>query len=91
MKSWGFIEVFGYTPAVAAADAMIKSAEVELAGMEVIGGGMVTVAVKGEIGRIRTAIDVGVTVAKRQGQVHCAHVIARPRAGAEKVLNIDMK
>ena len=55
MRSWGFIEVVGYIPAVAAADAMVKAADVTLAGCEVIGGGYVTVAVTGEIGAIRTA------------------------------------
>ena len=47
MRSWGFIEVVGYIPAVAAADAMVKAADVTLAGCEVIGGGYVTVAVTG--------------------------------------------
>ena len=59
MRSWGFIEVVGYIPAVAAADAMVKAADVALAGCEVIGGGYVTVAVTGEIGAIRTAVDAG--------------------------------
>ena len=59
MRSWGFIEVVGYIPAVAAADAMVKAAGVTLAGCEVIGGGYVTVAVTGEIGAIRTAVDAG--------------------------------
>ena len=88
MQSWGFIEVVGYIPAVAAVDAMIKSADVELAGMEVIGGGFVTVAVKGEIGAIRTAVDAGAAAANQVGTVHCAHVIARPSAGAANVTTI---
>ena len=46
MLSWGFLEVIGYVPAVAGGDAMVKAANVELVGMEVIGGGMVTVAVR---------------------------------------------
>ena len=39
MQSWGFIEVVGYIPAVAAADSMVKAADVKLVGCEVIGGG----------------------------------------------------
>ena len=84
MRSWGFIEVVGYIPAVAAADAMVKAADVTLAGCEVIGGGYVTVAVTGEIGAIRTA------AAKQAGQLHCAHVIARPAEGAAKVVGLKL-
>lgn len=90
MQSWGFIEVVGYIPAVAAADAMVKAADVKLAGCEVIGGGYVTVTVVGEIGAIRTAVDAGVAAAKQVGQMHCAHVIARPAEGAAKVIGIDL-
>lgn len=91
MKSWGFIEVIGYIPAVAAADAMLKAADVKLAGCEVIGGGYVTVAIVGEIGAVRTAIDSGVNVAKEVGKLHCSAVIARPSEGAVKVVNIPLE
>lgn len=91
MQSWGFIEVIGYIPAIAAADAMVKAANVELAGMEIIGGAMVTVAVRGEIGAVRTAVDAGAAAAKQAGELHCAHVLARPSAGAATVLNIKME
>lgn len=90
MQSWGFIEVVGYIPAIAAADAMVKAADVKLAGKEVIGGGFVTVAVVGEIGAIRTAVDAGAAAAKQVGQLHCAHVIARPVPDAAKIVNIKL-
>lgn len=90
MKSWGFIEVVGYVPAVAAADAMTKAANVELLGTEIIGGAYLTVAIRGDIGAVRTAVDAGVEAAKAVGKVHCSNVIARPSAGAAKVLNIKM-
>ena len=90
MQSWGFIEVIGYIPAVAAADAMVKAADVNLAGYEVIGGGYVTVAVTGEIGAIRTAVDAGAAAAKQAGKLHCTHVIARPTPGAAKIVNLDL-
>lgn len=90
MLSWGFIETVGYIPAVAAADAMVKAADVRLVGCEVIGGGYVTVSVTGEIGAIRTAVDAGAAAAKQGGQLHCTHVIARPIAGAAKVVNLKL-
>ena len=90
MQPWGFIEVVGYVPAIAATDAMTKAAKVELVGTEVIGGGYVTVAVKGDIAAVRTAVDAGTEAARSVGQVHCAHVIALPSEGAEKVLNLNI-
>lgn len=90
MRSWGFIEVVGYTPAVAAADAMVKAADVDLAGCEVIGGGYVTVACTGEIGAVRTAIDAGAEAANQVGKVHCINVIAKPSAGAAVVTGLDL-
>lgn len=90
MQSWGFIEVVGYVPAVAAADAMTKAANVELVGTEVIGGAYLTVAIKGDIGAVRTAIDAGAEAAKAVGRVHCTNVIARPSLGAAKILNMKM-
>ena len=90
MQSWGFIEVIGYIPAVAAADAMVKAANIELVGTEVIGGAMLTVAIKGEIGAVRTAVDAGAAAAKQAGKLHCANVIARPSNDAAKILNLNM-
>ncbi|MCI9488109.1 MAG: BMC domain-containing protein [Lachnospiraceae bacterium] len=90
MLSWGFLEVIGYVPAVAGGDAMVKAANVELVGMEVIGGGMVTVAVRGEVGAVRTAVDAGAEAAKKAGKLHCANVIARPSKDAQKVLTLAM-
>ena len=86
MQPWGFIEVVGYVPAIAAADTMTKAAKVELAGTEVIGGGYV----KGDIAAVRTAVDAGTEAARSVGQVHCAHVIALPSEGAEKVLSLNI-
>ena len=63
MRSWGFIEVVGYIPAVAAADAMVKAADVTLAGCEVIGGGYVTVAVThgGRYIFVHNALGLGIS------------------------------
>lgn len=92
MRSWGFIEVVGYIPAVAAADAMVKAADVTLAGCEVIGrAAMSPWAVTGEIGAIRTAVDARSGRPPSQaGQLHCAHVIARPAEGAAKVVGLKL-
>ena len=65
-------------------------AGIELVGTEVIGGAMLTVAIKGEIGAVRTAVDAGAAAAKQAGKLHCANVIARPSTDAAKILNLNM-
>ncbi|MDR2137920.1 MAG: BMC domain-containing protein [Synergistaceae bacterium] len=91
MEALGFIEVVGYVPAIAAADAMTKAASVSLAGAELIGGAMLTVVVKGELGSVRTAVDAGASAAKKTGELVAAHVIAKPSEGLEKLLNTSLK
>lgn len=86
MEALGFIEVVGYVPAVAAADAMTKAASVSIAGTELIGGAMLTVVVKGELGSVRTAVDAGASAAKKSGQLVAAHVIAKPSEGLDKLV-----
>jgi ethanolamine utilization protein EutM len=85
MEALGFIEVIGYVPAVAAADAMSKAANVSIAGTELIGGAMLTVIVKGELGSVRTAVDAGASAAKKSGELVAAHVIAKPSDGLDKL------
>ena len=86
MQSWGFIEVIGYIPAVAAADAMVKSANVTLIGYEKIGSGLVTVMVRGDVGAVKAAVDAGSCAAEKVGEVVSQHVIPRPHTDVEKIL-----
>lgn len=90
MEALGFIEVIGYIPAVAAADAMTKTANVKLLGTELIGGAMLTVFIKGELGAVRTAVDAGALAAKQNGQLVAAHVIAKPSKGLEKIVKVNL-
>ena len=85
MEALGFIEVVGYVPAVAATDAITKAANVAIAGTELIGGAMLTVIVKGELGSVRTAVDAGASAAKKSGELVAAHVIAKPSDGLDKL------
>lgn len=78
MKSKGFIETKGFVAAVEAADAMVKSANVELLAQKTIGGGYVTVIIEGDVGAVKAAIDAGTAAAQRVGEVVSSHVIARP-------------
>jgi ethanolamine utilization protein EutM len=92
MKAKGFIETRGLVAAIEAADAMVKAANVELIGKEVVGGGYVTVMIQGDVGAVKAAVDAGVTAAKKVGEIVSAHVMARPQEEIKALFaNIDKK
>lgn len=82
----GMIETRGLVGAVEAADAMVKAARVSLIGKETIGGGYVTVMVRGEVGAVKAATDAGATAARRVGELVSVHVIPRPHSEVETIL-----
>jgi microcompartment protein CcmL/EutN len=83
----GMIETRGLVPAIEAADAMTKAAEVSLIGREFVGGGYVTVMVRGETGAVNAAVRAGADACERVGDgLVAAHIIARPHGEVEPVL-----
>lgn len=74
----GFVETIGTNPGVQAADAMCKAAGVELVRTVEIGGGYVTVVVKGDVGSVKAAVDAGAEAAHAAGELVSAHVIPQP-------------
>ena len=76
--SIGMVETRGYVGSVEASDAMVKAASVTLIRQIQIGGGYVTVVVKGDVGSVKAAVEAGSEAAKRVGELVCSHVIARP-------------
>jgi ethanolamine utilization protein EutM len=78
--SIGMVETRGYAGNVEASDAMVKAANVSLVRQVQIGGGFITVIVKGDVGSVKAAVDAGAEAAKRVGELVCSHVIARPHA-----------
>jgi ethanolamine utilization protein EutM len=91
MNALGMVETRGLVASIEAADAMIKTAYVKLIGQEEIGGGYITVFVRGEIGAVRSAVDAGAAAAKRAGELVAVHVIARPHDAIEKILPAGFK
>ncbi len=83
----GLIETKGFIGAVEAADAMVKAAKVTLIGKEKSGGGLVTVAVRGEVGAVKAAVEAGAAGARRVGELVSTHVIPRPAGDLEHYLN----
>lgn len=82
----GMIETRGLVGAIEAADAMVKAARVSLVGKEKIGGGFVTVMVRGDVGAVKAATDAGAAAAERVGELVSVHVIPRPHADVEAIL-----
>ncbi len=82
----GMIETKGLVGAIEAADAMVKSANVQLIGKEQVGGGLVTVMVRGDVGAVKAATDAGAAAAEKVGELISVHVIARPHMEVDNIL-----
>ena len=85
-QALGMIETRGLIGSVEAADAMVKAANVTLVGKEDIGGGLVTVFVRGDVGAVKAATDAGAAAAQRVGELISVHVIPRPDGSVESIL-----
>ncbi|AFM20792.1 MAG TPA: BMC domain-containing protein [Acetomicrobium flavidum] len=85
-EALGMIETRGLIGAIEAADAMVKAANVRLAGQRFSGAGLVTVMVRGDVGAVKAAVDAGVAAASRVGEVVSSHVIPRPHTDTETIL-----
>jgi microcompartment protein CcmL/EutN len=85
-EALGLIETRGFVGAVEAADAMVKAANVDLVGMEKVGGGLVTVLVRGDVGAVKAATESGAEAARSVGELISVHVIPRPHGEIESIL-----
>ena len=86
MQALGMIETKGLVGSIEAADAMVKAANVTLAGKVRVGGGLVTVMVRGDVGAVKAAVDAGAAAAERVGELLSIHVIPRPHADVEMII-----
>ena len=77
-EALGLIETKGYVGSVEASDAMVKAANVTLVKTIPIGGGLITVLARGDIGSIKAAVDAGSKAAGKVGELVSAHILARP-------------
>ncbi len=86
----GMIETRGMVPAIEAADAMTKAAEVTLVVREYVGGGYVSVLVRGETGAVNASVRAGADACERVGDgLVSAHIIARPHFEVEPILKVS--
>ncbi|MDR1135593.1 MAG: BMC domain-containing protein [Clostridiales Family XIII bacterium] len=86
LDALGMIETKGLIGSIEAADAMVKAANVYLIGKEHVGGGIVTVMVRGDVGAVKAATDAGAAAAQRVGELLGVHVIPRPHTEVEDIL-----
>ena len=85
-EALGMIETRGLVGSIEAADAMVKAANVHLVGKQLVGGGLVTVMVRGDVGAVKSAVEAGGAAAKRVGELISVHVIPRPHEEVEDIL-----
>ena len=83
----GMIETRGYVPALASADAMVKAANVEIVSRNEVGGGLVSVVIKGDVGAVKAATEAGSEAASQIGEVVAVHVIQQPHQDLNKHFN----
>ena len=87
-EALGMIETKGYVAALAAADAMVKAANVTIVSREEVGDGLVAVVVRGDVGAVKAATDAGAVAAEKAGEVVSVHVIPRPHEETESILAV---
>ncbi|MBM4005718.1 MAG: BMC domain-containing protein [Planctomycetes bacterium] len=82
----GFLETQGFTAVFEAIDSACKAANVEVVCKEKLGGGYVTVVIKGDVAAVKAAVESGKTKVEGLGKLIAAHVIARPSGAALSLL-----
>ena len=85
-EALGMVESRGLVGAIEAADSMVKAADVTLVGKQMVGSGLVTVMVRGDVGAVKAAVEAGSAAVKRVGELVSVHVIPRPHEDVEKIL-----
>jgi ethanolamine utilization protein EutM len=86
MRALGMIETKGLVACIEAADAMVKAAGVTLLERRAIGGGYMTVMVRGDVGAVRTALEAGTAAARRVGEVVSTRILPSPHLDLEQIL-----
>jgi microcompartment protein CcmL/EutN len=86
ISALGFIETQGFTAVFEAIDSACKAANVEVLGKEKLGGGYVTVVIKGDVAAVKAAVEAGTAKVNGLGKLIAGHVIARPSSAVLSLL-----
>lgn len=84
----GLLETRGFPAMVGAADAMLKSADVQLSAYETIGSGLCTAIIRGAVSNVAVAIEAGMHEAERIGELNAVMVIPMPLDDLEQTLPV---
>ena len=87
-RSIGLLETRGFPAMVGAADAMLKSADVQLASYEIIGAGLCTAIIRGSVANVAVAIEAGMAEAERIGELSAVMIIPRLLEDLEHTLPV---
>lgn len=90
MKALGFIETRGLIAAIESADTMLKAADVSIFDRNYVGGGLVSVAVTGDVGAVKAAVEAGVAAVNKidSSLLVSEHVIPRPHEELDSIIGI---
>lgn len=85
-RALGMIETKGLVACIEAADTMAKAANIALTERRAIGGGYMTIMVRGDVGAVRTALEAGAKAAKLVGEVESVKMLPNPNHLVEDIL-----
>ncbi|GAA0076534.1 BMC domain-containing protein [Clostridium sp. CTA-5] len=90
MQALGLIETRGLIAAIEGADIMLKSANVSFLEKTYVGGGLVSVAVTGDVGAVKAAVEAGVVAIKKLDSTLLVsdHVIPRPHEELNSIIGL---
>ena len=87
-EALGLVETLGMVPAIEAADAMLKAADVTLISYENVGSTLVTVMIKGDVAAVKASVEAGAAAAAKIGKVTASNVMPRPIKGVGKIVTV---
>ena len=87
-EALGMVETKGFVGATEATDAMVKAAAVTVLKKEYAEGGLVTIFVRGDVAAVKAATDAGAVAAAKVGELVSVHVIPRPHAATDLLLDV---
>ena len=90
-RALGMIETRGLVACIRAADAMVKAANIRLLGRRAIGGGYMTIMVRGDVGAVRTALEAGAQAARQIGEVISERILPSPHLDLEDLLPEELE
>lgn len=87
-EALGLVETLGLTPALEAADKMLKAANVELVSYENVGSTLVTIMVKGDVAAVTSAVEEGARAAEKIGKLTAKNVMPRPITAVGDIVSV---